>query len=256
MPIVHKTVRRSLRAEPGRGGDGRSLPPAAEAATSRLDIVLDGILQAIARQRLAPGTKLSEEALGKIFGVSRTIVRSALQRLHARGLVTMQTKRTARVAAPSVKQAVDVFAVRKLIEPAVVGEVARTATGSLVRALRRLHAAEHRTRQAGDRIEATRLAGEFHLVLARACTNDLMREIVERTVDQTFLIAVLYQAPSAPSCVRDEHEALLAAIEGHDPHRAARVMRDHIAGIQSRMLLEEAPARAIDIRTAFAGLVP
>ena len=41
------------------------------------DIVYAHIFEAILEQRLAPGTKLSEEALGEIFGVSRTIIRRA-----------------------------------------------------------------------------------------------------------------------------------------------------------------------------------
>jgi DNA-binding FadR family transcriptional regulator len=45
------------------------------------DIVYAHIFEAILEQRLAPGTKLSEEALGEIFGVSRTIIRRALSRL-------------------------------------------------------------------------------------------------------------------------------------------------------------------------------
>jgi DNA-binding GntR family transcriptional regulator len=226
------------------------------AGTTAANPVLDGILQAIARQRLAPGAKLNEELLGEVFGVSRTIVRSALQRLQARGLVSLQVKRTARIAAPSIKQARDVFAVRKLIEPAVVADVARTATPALMRTLRRNHAEEHRTRQAGDRIEATRLAGEFHVLLAQACPNELLREMVERTVEQTFLISVLYQSPATPACVKDEHEALLAAIEKRDPEAAARAMKDHVAGIESRMLLDETAPRDVDIRSAFSGLVP
>ncbi|WP_132531733.1 GntR family transcriptional regulator [Pseudomonas aeruginosa] len=45
------------------------------------EIVYAHIFDAILEQRLAPGTKLSEEALGEIFGVSRTIIRRALSRL-------------------------------------------------------------------------------------------------------------------------------------------------------------------------------
>ncbi len=54
--------------------------------------VFEGIMQAIARQRLAPGMKLNEEAIGEVFGVSRTKVRAALLQLAARGLVTIGNK--------------------------------------------------------------------------------------------------------------------------------------------------------------------
>jgi DNA-binding GntR family transcriptional regulator len=133
-------------------------------------------------------------------------------------------------------------------------EVAQTVTPALLRSLRRYHTDEHRARHGGDRIEATRLVGEFHLVLARHGTNKLFADIVEETVDQTFLIAVLYQAPESPPCVKDEREALIAAIEKCDPVASARAMREHIDGFESRMLLVEGPAPELDIKSAFAGL--
>src|SRR3546814_5492078 len=58
------------------------------------DIVYAHIFDAILEQRLAPGTKLSEEALGEIFGVSRTIIRRALSRLAHEGVVLLRPNRS------------------------------------------------------------------------------------------------------------------------------------------------------------------
>ena len=55
-----------LKKQPRAGKAGRS--------GTQDDIVYAHIFEAILEQRLAPGTKLSEEALGEIFGVSRTII--------------------------------------------------------------------------------------------------------------------------------------------------------------------------------------
>ena len=54
------------------------------------------------RQRLPPGAKLTEEQLGAVFGVSRTIVRSALQALAHDHIVTIERNRGAFVSAPTV----------------------------------------------------------------------------------------------------------------------------------------------------------
>ncbi|MFX6759505.1 GntR family transcriptional regulator, partial [Acinetobacter baumannii] len=40
--------------------------------------IADDIAQAIVAHRLPPGTKLREEALAKVYGVSRTKIRAAL----------------------------------------------------------------------------------------------------------------------------------------------------------------------------------
>ncbi|MCF5602574.1 GntR family transcriptional regulator, partial [Pseudomonas syringae] len=68
------------------------------------DVVYEHIFDAILEQRLAPGTRLSEEALGEIFGVSRTIIRRALSRLGHEGVVLLRPNRGAVVASPSVEE--------------------------------------------------------------------------------------------------------------------------------------------------------
>src|SRR5579863_3612576 len=45
------------------------------------DPIADAVHQAICEGRLPAGTRLGEEELCRIFGVSRTLVRQALQRL-------------------------------------------------------------------------------------------------------------------------------------------------------------------------------
>jgi DNA-binding GntR family transcriptional regulator len=63
-----------------------------------------------------PGTKLSEQKLGDIFQVSRTLVRQALNQLSRDRLVTLERARGAFVAMPSVEEARQVFEVRAMLE--------------------------------------------------------------------------------------------------------------------------------------------
>jgi len=64
---------------------------------------------AIHEHRIAPGTKLGEDELGEIYGVSRTVVRAALQSLSHIQLVEIRRNRGAFVARPSLKEAREVF---------------------------------------------------------------------------------------------------------------------------------------------------
>ena len=97
-----------LKKQPRAGKAGRS--------GTQDDIVYAHIFEAILEQRLAPGTKLSEEALGEIFGVSRTIIRRALSRLAHESVVLLRPNRGAVVASPSVEEARQVFMARRLVE--------------------------------------------------------------------------------------------------------------------------------------------
>ncbi len=219
------------------------------------DPILDGIREAITRQRLPPGTKLHEEALGGIFGVSRTRIRAALHRLQHTGLVTSGRKQIARVAQPSIKEAREMFAARRLVEPSIAAEVARRVTPEIRLRLDRLLKAERLARDRGDRVEAIRLAGEFHVVLAEIAGNSVVTRFIREIVDRTFLVIFMYQSAASPSCVHSEHSQLLGAIGEGKAERAAAVMLRHIDLIESRMTLEEREESSVDLKKAFDGIV-
>ena len=81
-------------------------------AADRGAAIYKALWHAIIEQALQPGAKLPEDAIGEKFGASRTIVRSALARLAAEGLVELRRNRGAAVATPSWNEARDIFDVR------------------------------------------------------------------------------------------------------------------------------------------------
>ncbi len=74
--------------------------------------IYDGVLDAIARHRLGPGVKLVEEDIAEIYGVSRTVVRAALQVLARDGVVILQRNKGARIAHPTPDEAREIFGAR------------------------------------------------------------------------------------------------------------------------------------------------
>lgn len=127
------------------------------------DIVYAHIFDAILEQRLAPGTKLSEEALGEIFGVSRTIIRRALSRLAHEGVVLLRPNRGAVVASPSVEEARQIFFARRLVEKAITELAVQHASDAQLAELRQMVIDERDCFARGDRGAGIRLSGEFHL---------------------------------------------------------------------------------------------
>ena len=103
----------AIPAEPIVGGDD----------TSSTEQIVLAVTRAIVEHRLEPGTKLVEQSLGDRFGVSRTIVRQALFRLSELKLVKLEPARGAFVAAPSMQEAREVFAVRRMVEGQMLREL-------------------------------------------------------------------------------------------------------------------------------------
>lgn len=112
--------------------------------------VFQGILRAVMDRRLPPGTRLGEEVLCGIYGVSRTVVRKALQRLAQMAVVDMVPHKGASVAAPTPEETREVFEARQAIEAAIVPLAIRHARPAQLDALRVRLAAEHEALQRGD----------------------------------------------------------------------------------------------------------
>ena len=120
-----------------------TMPPSKSRSpqSPRSETVYYGLRRAIIEQALMPGDKLTEDVIGDRFGVSRTIVRTALARLNAEGLVDMQPNKGATIAQPSLSEAQDVFETRMCLERQVLVRLAEKGNRSGHRALAEAHCA-------------------------------------------------------------------------------------------------------------------
>ncbi len=218
------------------------------------DVVYAHIFDAILEQRLAPGTKLSEEALGEIFGVSRTIIRRALSRLAHESVVLLRPNRGAVVASPSVEDARQIFYSRRLVERAITELAVEHATAEQLAELRQMVADEQASFSRGDRGAGIRLSGEFHLKLAEAAKNAPLISFQRSLVSQTSLIIAQYESGSRSHCSYDEHNQLIDAIEARDAVKAVSLMMHHMDHIDSKLNLDEDSA-SDDLHAVFSHLL-
>src|SRR5882724_4426722 len=121
---------------------------------------------AIAGHRLLPGSRLVEDQLSEVFGVSRTRIRSVLHSLARDKVVTLQRNRGAVVAYPTVKEAKEVFAARRLIEVALARDIVRAVDDKAVKRLRAHIRKEQQGERSHDRALELRASHEFHTLLA------------------------------------------------------------------------------------------
>ena len=71
--------------------------------------VFNNLRDAILSHQLLPGTRLAEDELSNIYGLGRTVIRSALGALTHEGLLTHIPNRGVHVAKPTKTEARDVF---------------------------------------------------------------------------------------------------------------------------------------------------
>jgi DNA-binding GntR family transcriptional regulator len=216
--------------------------------------IYDQLSGAIFDRRLPPGTKLVEQNLGAIFGVSRARIRSVLGRLAHDHLVTLERNRGARVSTPGVDEAREVFEARKLIEDGTVRAAAHNATPAQMRALRAHVDDEAETRRQGDRQAGIRLSGRFHLLLAEAGGNQVLLGLLRGLVARSSLVIALYERPGQGDCSNHDHQGLLDRVAAGDADGAAAGMAAHLDEIRGQLDLSAQGSSRVSLESVFGGL--
>lgn len=236
----------SKRPSTARRGTSSARRPRADAPGD----VYEQIIGAILEHRLHPGTKLGEERLAEIFGVSRAKVREVLARLAHERIVEIYPQRGAYVAKPTPEQARDVFEARRLIEPAVLRRLVATLTTDKLAHLREHLEREADARRREDKRAVIRLSGEFHALAAELAGNTALARSMRELSVLTCLMIFLYDAPTATSCRADEHSRIIDAIEKRDAPRAERLVLEHLDHIERSMRLEPS-TEEVDLEAVF-----
>ncbi len=194
----------------------------------------------IIEQALPPGTRLPEDAIAARFGVSRTVLRAALERLISEGLVDRSNNRSARVASIGLDGAADLLDVRQGLEEMVVARLAGRLGPAEVERLN-AHVAREEQASSLNAAEAVRLAGEFHVLLAELTGSTLLARYVSDVVSRSSVILAGHARPHSSSCAVREHLELIELIGTGERTAAQNAMRHHLAHVARRGRLPGAP---------------
>lgn len=219
---------------------------------NKSEVVYQAIRRAIIEQALVPGTKLPEDPLGQQFQVSRTLVRAALARLASEGLVDVGQKRSAAVAHPSLEEARAIFEVRRCLENEVVRLVIARWRPEMGAQLEGHVRQEEQAAKAGQVMASSRLAGEFHNLLAGMTGNPVLERYLSELVTRCSLILAVYGRPHSSDCSIGEHRELIEALRRGDVAKAQHLMGHHLEAIETRALLPDAIRSEQDLTSILA----
>ena len=196
------------------------------------------ILKAIDAGEFRPGDRLVESDLADRFGVSRTPIREALQRLETQSLLS-RDGRSLIVASLDHNQMSELYIVRAELEGLAAKLAAKHATEEEVRLLREMVEEDHAI---VDNPEAlSRSNRRFHKQIHLASHNRFLvrqLDLVHRSMAliATTSLAVEGRGPEALA----EHSAIVSAIEAKDEAAAFQALRNHISIAFTTRLKEEA----------------
>ncbi|TFF14132.1 GntR family transcriptional regulator [Pseudomonas sp. BCA14] len=193
-----------------------------------VDDIYPRLFDAILEQRIAPASRFTEEGLGEIFGVSRSVIRRVLAKLSHQQVIILRPNQRARVATPDARQTRQILEARCMTESMVVQLACAEATPPQVRQLRELIARERECIERDQRAPAIRLSGEFHLQLAAIAGNAPLAQFLNSLVPLTSLIIAQYESQAYSCCTWQEHMAITDAVERRDADHAVNLMTQHL----------------------------
>jgi DNA-binding GntR family transcriptional regulator len=215
------------------------------------EVVYARIFTAIIEHRLQPGMKLPEDALAESFDVSRTVVRKALQRLALERLVSIQPKRGASVAKPTVAEAKNIFAARQLIEVGTLDQVVERIDKADIAALKTIAKQEHEAQAEHDHRLAINLSGQFHVRVLSIAGNDDLTDFLVRLVSRSSLIIAVYGSTWS-ACKCEGHDSLIALLEARDVAKAKTWMRQHLVDVESALNISPEEDSEPDFKKIFS----
>jgi DNA-binding GntR family transcriptional regulator len=226
----------------------------AEKAETPEATIYDKIHRAIAERRLLPGSRLVEDQLAEVFSVSRMRIRWVLQSLARDKVVTLHRNRGATVAKPTVKEAKEVFAARRLIEGALAREVVRATDDKALKQLKAHIKKEIASEKSHDRAMELRTSHDFHTLLAEIVGNSVLVDFLRELMARSALITAIFERPDISVCSHFTHSKLIELIEKRDEQGLVDAMLGHLDEIESYLSLYEKDEQPVDIKTIFSSL--
>ncbi|MBU2983449.1 GntR family transcriptional regulator [Lentibacter algarum] len=185
------------------------------------------ILEAIDQGVYKPGHRLVENELAERFGVSRTPIREALQRLETQSLLA-RDGRSLIVASLDHNQMAELYAVRTELEGLAAQLAARHATDEEMRVLRDM--VEEDRALVDNPTLLAQANRRFHRQLHLASHNRFLVQQLNLVHQSMALMATTSLAAEGRSSkALREHEQIVIAIEQRDEEAARESLKEHIS---------------------------
>lgn len=214
--------------------------------------IWQSLMTAIVEHQLPPGSKLPEEALAEVFGVSRTGIRKVLTRLATVQMITITPRRGAFVAMPDVEQSKAIFATRKLIECANLPQVLEHLQAPHLAGLEKIIKEEDDAHTAQDGATALRCSAAFHLQLQAISGNAVLTEMLTSLTQRSSLVIATWGAPWQHGCRCHDHASLVELLRKKDLKALTHAMEHHFDEIVASLRFERSGETLPDFARLFS----
>ena len=206
------------------------------AGTNKTTVLYEGVRERIVSGQIQPGAILTEAELAQEYGVSKTPVREALVLLRHEGFVDSMPRIGHVVATFTVKDVLEVFHLRSILEAEAAGLAAERITEEEIAALLENREKESALSDESDVDASYERAYElnvaFHHLIARASGNRRLADLIKRLMEDMRRMLAF-----DPRFVEPQHHMeIIETLQRGDRAEAAEAMRRHVEETKSRLL--------------------
>lgn len=186
------------------------------------------IEEAILSGQFKPRERLIEMDLISRFGVSRTVIRDALKRLEAKGLIRATPYRGVMVADLTVEEIEEIYFVRGELEKIAARLVLKHIIPAEIQQLKKVskEVERHLRSKTHQMIEAD---SEFHRMIFKVCRNSYLYEMIDYLRTKAHIVR--YNAWSLPHRIEQsilEHREMIRAIENRNLSKLEKLILRHL----------------------------
>jgi DNA-binding GntR family transcriptional regulator len=179
--------------------------------------------------RLAPGTRLTEDALLSRFAVTRHFARQALVQLEAMGIVTRERNKGATVRSLTPREVEEIYEVRELLQRHAALTIPLPAPQSLIDELMAIHEEHGRCIAEGYLRGVHEANDRFHLTLFGACGNRQLVKSIELYMRLSLPVRANSMANAESLRISHEHHRMMIEmLKGKDNWVLAQLCADHL----------------------------
>ncbi len=209
-------------------------------AKNKYEEIINQIRDAIIFNEFEPGTPLGENGLADRFGVSRTPIREALQRLESEHLVTVFPGKGAFVSEIRLKDVKEIYELRKVLEPLAAKSAVSRVNKEEIVIIRKKWATLSQRVASDENVpwkEVSALDRETHYLITSSTPNERLKEfILNLDAEVTRLQQVSARELSHVEETVNQHMEILDVLEDHDEERVALLLFQHIEKSESYIL--------------------
>ncbi len=179
------------------------------------------------QKKLPPGSKINQSGISRELNVSRTPVVKALHKLETQGLVDNIPGRGFYVHHLSIKELLDLFALREALETIVITDIVDKISIEQIKELKKVFEPFINVEWSTAVIENYWKADQiFHNYLIDLCENDFVKKINDnfQILNRTYTGGLIRK----PAETLQEHQAIIDALYHRDRENACNAAVEHI----------------------------